>query len=578
MKRAAFGALFFIVSLSAFAAPPRSVLVAMKPSARFAVKSLAAGVDVTSPGHNYTDLPIVHAFAAELSDDEIDALWKSPDVLLIEDDLPRYAIGLGTLKPRPQASTTGAVPQVRAYGIDLVHAPQAWTASRGAGVNVAVIDTGIDYKHADLKDVYAGGYNTITKTNDPFDDVGHGTHCSGIVAAADNGFGVVGVAPQVRLWGVKVLDQDGNGKTSNIIAGLNWVVQKKAEIGGKWIASLSLGSCSSSSIEQQAFDQARAAGVLVFAASGNHDPAQPDQCTAANNNAYSVSYPAAYSSVIAVAAIGADKSIASFSNFGPEVALSAPGVSVLSTLPTGTGAWSVVTSSVGGSVLSAPVSGSPAADVTLSYVYCGLGNPADFPASVAGKIALIKRGDLTFHDKSQNAKNAGAVGVVIFNKDSSSINWTLIGKVDATGKKNTACDDQSSAAYTQAGCKDDPADIAYAWPVTVGIPLADGELLSKATPQPISVLYRASDDYGTESGTSMACPHAAGVAALVWSIAPNASLADVRQALTATAHDLGAPSVDNLYGYGLIDAEAAGRQLNPGAFLVHGRMAGRRGH
>src|SRR5205807_2632085 len=81
-----------------------------------------------------------------------------------------------------------------------------WPVTHGEGINVVIIDTGIDYTHPDLSAVYAGGLNTFGNTDDPKDDNGHGTHVAGTIAAADNAVGVVGVAPHVKLWSVKVLN------------------------------------------------------------------------------------------------------------------------------------------------------------------------------------------------------------------------------------------------------------------------------------------------------------------------------------------------------------------------------------
>src|SRR6185295_11718477 len=114
------------------------------------------------------------------------------------------------------------VPQVTPWGLTMVHAPDVWVATRGENVNVAVLDTGIDATHPDLKDAYAGGYNTFDASKPPVDGHRHGTHVSGTIAAADNAFGVVGVAPHVKLWAVKVLADDGVGTNENIVAGFDW--------------------------------------------------------------------------------------------------------------------------------------------------------------------------------------------------------------------------------------------------------------------------------------------------------------------------------------------------------------------
>jgi subtilisin family serine protease len=585
MKRVVTFAVVCFLPIGLFA-QTRSVLVATRHASHLSIRSLATSFDPSAPGRNYTQFQIVNGFAANLTDAEIASLRKSPEVLYVEDDVERHAFSAPAARSQALTPAPAAVGQITPYGITDVAAPQAWVAGRGNGVNVAILDTGIDYNHPDLAPAYAGGYNAITKTNDPKDDNGHGTHCAGIIAAADNNIGVVGVAPLARIWSVKVLDSQGNGKTSNVIDALNWVSQQKAQLGGNWVISLSLGSCSASNLEQQAFESAISQGILVVAAAGNHDPTAPDVCSSTTNNSYSVEYPAAYPGVIAVAAVDSTNTAADFSNTGSAVTLSAPGVDVLSTFPTGTGQLSVLIPTSGQAILAPPVVGSPAKDVTGSYVFCNLGKPEDFPASVAGKIALIKRGDITFHDKAQNAKRAGAIAVVIFNKDSSAITWTLIGKVDQNGQPNpTVCNDPNNPGFSK--CVDNPADLAFDWPLTVGISLADGTALSQATAQNLTVSYQSKSDYQILSGTSMACPHVTGAAAVAWSVAPSKSADDVKQALISTARDLGPAGVDNTYGNGLINVFDAAKQLNPAAFgsggspaptPPTGRNPGRRGH
>lgn len=482
------------------------------------------------------DFQHVNGFSAELTDAEAAALVTAPDVRYVERDGERHILNIGT-----NGTPRNLNGQTTPYGINLVDAPEAWTATRGANVNVAIIDTGIDYTHPDLKDQFAGGFNEITKTSDPLDDNGHGTHVAGIIAAEDNNIGVVGVAPATHIWSVKVLGANGSGTTSNVIAGIDWVISKKAAVGGNWIISESLGSSDPSALEQEATNQAINNGIIVVAASGNDSTA---------TLAAPVSYPAAYPGVLAIGAIDSASTIADFSNQGPELAFVAPGVDVLSTLPVGTGSIGEVTTDSGSTLDAPPLTGSARGTITSHFVYCNLGNPEDFPASVRGKIALIKRGTLTFHDKVKNALAAGAIGVIIFNKDTSSLNWTLITQTcDANGNN----------------CKDNPADLTFAWPVTVGISLDDGTALLN-NPNATVTIVDQKDDYGVLSGTSMATPHASGVVALVWSVAPNATPNQVINALTTTAHDLGAAGKDNVYGNGLLDATAAAKLLNPAAF------------
>jgi subtilisin family serine protease len=172
---------------------------------------------------------------------------------------------------------------------------------------------------------------------------------------------------------------------------------------------------------------------------------------------------------------------------------------------------------------------------------------------VNGNIALIKRGVATFATKVKNAQAAGATAVIIYNKDTSGLGFTL-----------TA----------------DTADAGHVWPLAVAVSLADGQTLLAQKTKTVTIV-NTTDDYENMQGTSMATPHVSAVAALAWSMAPSATAAAVKQALQQSAHDLGDPGVDSVYGYGLVDALAAAKQLNPGAVIpvpTLGRSAGRRGH
>ncbi len=198
------------------------------------------------------------------------------------------------------------------WGITRVQAAQAWAASRGAGVKLVVIDTGIDRTHPDLAPLLKGGWNTIAKNDDYNDDNGHGSHCAGTIAAVDDGVGVVGVAPGVDLYGVKVLDAGGSGTFDDVIAGMQWAVDNKMAI-----ASMSLGANSGNAALEDAVKAMEKAGVTLIAAAGN--------------SGRSVGFPAAYAGAIAVAASDSRDRLASFSSRGPAVAVIAPGVGVKST-------------------------------------------------------------------------------------------------------------------------------------------------------------------------------------------------------------------------------------------------------
>ena len=219
----------------------------------------------------------------------------------------------------PARQDAGEIP----WGVDRVRAPQAWQAggerARGAGVKVAVIDTGIDCSHPDLACADSEGANIIDPTAAPKDDNGHGTHVSGTIAARWNGRGVAGVAPLSRVLPVKVLDAGGGGTLSDIIKGIAWAADHGAQV-----INMSLGAPRGSKALQQVIQKARSQGVVIVAAAGNEGPKEG-----------TVDYPAAYPEVIAVAASDAKDNVASFSSRGPQVALIAPGVDVLSTVPGG---------------------------------------------------------------------------------------------------------------------------------------------------------------------------------------------------------------------------------------------------
>jgi subtilisin len=205
---------------------------------------------------------------------------------------------------------------VKRIGSGTVHA----IPNVGAGVKVAVIDSGVDYKHPELAGVYKGGYNFVRGNDNPMDDNGHGTHVAGTIAAARNGSGVVGVAPGVELYALKVLGASGSGSFSDVIAALQWCV-----VNGIQVSNNSYGSSGDpGTLVNEAFKNSYDAGVLHVAAAGNSGTAAGTEDN--------VGYPAKYDSVIAVAATTQSDTRASFSSTGPAVELAAPGAGILSTV------------------------------------------------------------------------------------------------------------------------------------------------------------------------------------------------------------------------------------------------------
>lgn len=484
--------------------------------------------------HDVRAFQTVNGFAADLTAEEAAELRHSGDVIAVEPVVPTYASGTPAVASnRSNWKSEQAVP----YGVDVVRARDVWPYTKGAAdVNVVVMDTGIDMRHLDLAAHFAGGFNAIANNDNPFDDNFHGTHVAGTIGAMDNGFGVVGIAPEAKIWAVKVLRANGTGTDDLIVAGMDWVIRKKRELGGNWIVNLSLGMGRSNTLVASVFAIAAEEGILIVAAAGNQGVPT------------GVDYPAAYPDVIAVGALTEKRTRATFSNHGTGLSLMAPGVDVYSTFPVGAAEVGEVEIGNGVSVNASPLDGSPQREVRAPLVFCGFGRLEDFPADVAGKIALVRRGHGYFRDKARNAKMLGAVAVVIMNDDDRNLNWpwTLI-----------VCDPNSC----------DKSDATYDWPLTLGVSAADAEKLLARTGSEVVVSHRG-EDYAKLNGTSMAAPHVAGVAALVWSLAPRATAREIRTALTATAQDLGELGFDPVYGHGAVDALNAGKFLAPGAFSM----------
>lgn len=215
------------------------------------------------------------------------------------------------------------------WGVNSINAELVWNGAEGScevvqgknagsGIDISVIDTGIDYSHPELADNYKGGYDFVNDDADPKDDNGHGTHCAGIIAAGANGEGIVGIAPEANLYAIKALDSEGNGYISDVISGIEWSVKNNMKI-----ISMSIGSTQDSTAFRDACDKAYNAGLLLVASTGNTGNAAGTGDT--------VTYPGKYDSVIAVAATDNANNRASFSGTGADVELAAPGVSIYST-------------------------------------------------------------------------------------------------------------------------------------------------------------------------------------------------------------------------------------------------------
>lgn len=275
--------------------------------------------------HNITagkELKIINAVSAQFPDSLTRKLADDPGILRIDPDVEVHALEYNQkpIFPSARASripkpTPTPAPQVAPWGILKIEANKAWEISSGSGVRVAVIDTGINNSHPDLKDNIAGCQNFIVSWKTCEDDNGHGTHVSGIIAAENNNIGVIGVAPNAKIYALKVLDRNGSGYLSDIIEALDWSIQN-----GIQVVNMSLGTTSNIQSFHDAVSRAYNNGIIQVAAAGNSGP---------KDN--SVNYPAKYPEVIAVSATDQNNQVPSWSSRGPEVGLAAPGSSVYST-------------------------------------------------------------------------------------------------------------------------------------------------------------------------------------------------------------------------------------------------------
>ncbi|ADC49870.1 extracellular alkaline serine protease subtilisin E pre-cursor [Alkalihalophilus pseudofirmus OF4] len=244
--------------------------------------------------HEYTEFPVIYA---ELPEAAVSGLKNNPHIDFIEEN---EEVEIAQTVP-------WGIPYIYS---DVVHRQGYF----GNGVKVAVLDTGVA-PHPDLH--IRGGVSFISTENTYVDYNGHGTHVAGTVAALNNSYGVLGVAPGAELYAVKVLDRNGSGSHASIAQGIEWAMNN-----GMDIANMSLGSPSGSTTLQLAADRARNAGVLLIGAAGNSG-----QQGGSNN----MGYPARYASVMAVGAVDQNGNRANFSSYGSELEIMAPGVNINST-------------------------------------------------------------------------------------------------------------------------------------------------------------------------------------------------------------------------------------------------------
>lgn len=446
----------------------------------------------------------VDGYTAELSDDEAKVLAATKGVRYVEPDVERFVSAI----PSPRLDVAQTTP----WGVVSVNAPSVWFLTRGEGVRVGIIDTGIDLRHPDLQAAYRGGYDFVHNDSVPEEEAegdgfGHGTRMAGVIAAAENGFGVIGAAPGVSLYALKIFPKSGGALTSNVIRAVDWAIANKLDV-----VNCSFGGDTPSKLEEEAYARARRANVLVIAAVGNHGSW--------------VRYPAAYPSVVGVGAIDRALRIASFSNTGSEVDFVAPGVDVMSTIISGNGRVGSITLDDGTSLPAYPFAYSKSGAVGGLTVDCANGNSVDFPAATAQNVSLVQRDGPSIATKAKNAVAARAAALVVINSEPE----------DMPMRGSLGSDNPS-------------------WPVAVSVSKQTGQIIRDRAVNVAVDSYIT--DYETADGASMSAPHVAAVAALVRALRPDLSADEVVALLASTATDLGDAGRDPVYGYGLVNAYAA---------------------
>ncbi|WP_433943185.1 S8 family serine peptidase [Paenibacillus sp. SN-8-1] len=445
---------------------------------------------------------VFNGYSVELPANQVDGLLKLPGVKAVFPNLTYHAIPV---------ESTGEVGPSADNSIPYIGAPKWWEEGyKGKGVKVAVIDTGVDYNHPSLKGAYKGGYDFVDNDKDPSEtrpdptkppidgkpyDTEHGTHVSGTIVGRGNpndsqgkeGW-ARGVAPEADLYVYRVLGPYGNGTTENVVAGI-----EEAVADGNDVINLSLGSDFNNqyTADSIAVDNAVKAGVEVAVSAGNEGPGDETLGSPGGSQlAISVgaSTPPGDTPIFKSAELG--DLYAYLTTYSPELKDNKDG-------------WGVA--------------------------FAGLGKPADFAGvDVKGKIALISRGEISFHDKAVNAKAAGAAGVIIFNNVPGEIQATLGSEGDYVPTYTITQEDglslkakaEASDYKIHIGAvheQDLLADFSSRGPALPDYSIkpditAPGVAITSSIP---SWNGDYSSAYESLQGTSMASPHVAGAAALL---------------------------------------------------------------
>lgn len=535
-------------------------------------------------GYSYDT--VLNGFAATVKADDLEKLLDIDGITLIEPDVTVYASEDMPVSAETSKASHGDINPMMNTSNSFLGIEKLWEKGiEGQGVKVAVLDTGIDAEHPEFEGIYKGGKNFVPHTGTDYarpradDDASetspldrpshrpefnsngsafytsHGTHVAGTIAAIGaNPYGIKGIAPKVDLYMYRVLGAYGSGSTSGIIAAIEEAVKQEMDV-----INLSLGGGANSETDGASFalNNAMMAGTIAVSATGNSGP-----------NRGTIGTPSTSRLGIAVGNTTNPETM-----YNAEVNVSIGDYQLSKQID--------LMATTFGQNIASQLSGEY--DIVAIP---GVGNVSDFDGiDVDGKFALISRGSIAFVDKIANAKAAGAVGVMVHNN---------AGGTNAPGPANVFLGDAFDFIPTFDMSQTDGESIRAALATGEGkvsfnrfgsVSTLGDEVNSSSSRGPTTPNYDIKPDvtapgtnimstipmykadfpdadyskaYDRKTGTSMATPHIAGIAALVKQANPEWNAFDVKVALSNTAKILDTSKYDVFsQGSGRVDAYAA---------------------